>query len=252
MSVAKRQRHVLVLNKGWNAIGVVSLERAIVMLFSSCKDQHGNVLRDTDGEEIPKARIIDPTRDFQDFTWKKWSQLKVSAGEDCIRSCNMVFRVPEVIVLSKYDKMPQHKIHFSRRTIYKRDGNQCQYCSRSPGTEELTIDHVIPRSVGGKTTWDNCVLACIECNSNKADRVPECTKVLDRVKDKNDNWKNVEVPGFIVTFVNKKTSQIVKKTIKKPKKPTTPLFKGDVRIKSWENFLGESYWLVELENDMSE
>lgn len=199
-----QKRKVLVLNKGWNAIGVVTLERAIVMLFSA--HECGT----------PKAKIIDPTREFQTFTWEDWSRIKPKMDEETIRSANMTFRVPEVILLSKYDKMPQHKIHFSRRTIYKRDNNQCQYCGATPGTEELTIDHVVPRSKGGKTTWENCVLACIGCNSFKADRTPEQARMKLR---------------------------------KKPKKPSIPLFRGDVRIKSWEAFLGEAYWNTELDND---
>jgi 5-methylcytosine-specific restriction endonuclease McrA len=203
-----RNRKVLVLNKGWNAIGVVSLERAIVMLFST--------YRNNKGEEKPKAEIVDPTRAFQTFDWETWSEMRPKEGEDYIRASNITFRVPEVILLSRYDKMPQHKIHFSRRTIYKRDANTCQYCGCQPGTEELTIDHVMPRSRGGKTTWENCVLACVGCNSRKADRTPEEAKMVLR---------------------------------KKPKKPIMPLFKGDVRIKSWETWLGEAYWNTELAND---
>ena len=160
MSVAQK-RKVLVLNKGWNAIGVVSLERAIVMLFS------------THECGTPKAKIIDPTREFQTFTWADWSRIKPKMDEETIRSANMVFRVPEVILLSKYDKMPQHKIHFSRRTIYRRDGNQCQYCGCTPGTEELTIDHVIPRWAGGPHTWDNTVACCRRCNLKKGDKTPQ-------------------------------------------------------------------------------
>ncbi len=204
---ALRNRKVLVLNKGWNAIGVVTLERALVMLFSEYKDGQ------------PKARIIDPTKDFQTFTWEDWSRLRPKNGEDHIKATNTIFRVPEVILLSKYDKLPQHKIHFSRRTIYKRDANTCQYCGCMPGTEELTIDHVLPRSRGGKTTWENCVLACVGCNSKKADRTPEEAHMKLR---------------------------------KQPKKPVIPLFKGDIRIKSWEAFLGEAYWLTELQNDNSD
>jgi 5-methylcytosine-specific restriction endonuclease McrA len=240
MSVTQNKK-VLVLNKSWNAIGVVTLERAIVMLFTPCRDRNGEILRDAQGEEIPKAKIIDPTRDFQDFTWKKWSELKVRMDDEVVRSANMVFRVPEVILLTKYDKMPQHKIHFSRRTIYKRDGNRCQYCGVAPGTEELTIDHVIPRSAGGKTTWENCVLACVGCNSKKADRMPEATTIVKHV-----DGKTVHVPAFTVFFNDK---VVPKKTIRKPKKPTVPLFRGDARIKSWEAFLGAAFWEVELDND---
>lgn len=201
---ALRNKKVLVLNRGWSPIGVVSLERALIMLFSVYKD----------GE--PKAKIIDPTSDFQTFTWEDWSRLRPKNGEDSIRSTNVIFRVPEVILLSKYDKLPQHKIHFSRRTLYRRDTNQCQYCGCTPGTEELTIDHVMPRSRGGKTTWENCVLACVKCNSKKADRTPE---------------------------------ECGMKLRKSPKKPASPLFKGDIKIKSWQSFLGEAYWNCTLDND---
>lgn len=204
---ALQNKKVLVLNRGWNPIGVVSLERALTMLFSVYKD----------GE--PKARIIDPTKDFQTFTWEDWSRLRPRSDESSIRSTNVIFRVPEVVLLSKYDKLPQHKIHFSRRTIYRRDSNQCQYCGDFPGTEELTIDHIMPRSRGGKTTWENCVLSCQPCNSKKADRTPE---------------------------------ECGMKLRKQPKKPNIPLFRGDVRIKSWESFLGEAYWNVTLENDNNE
>jgi 5-methylcytosine-specific restriction endonuclease McrA len=244
MSALKNQK-VLVLNKGWNAIGVVTLERAIVMAFSTYNEKMAN------GEWLPKAKIIDPTRSFQEFTWKQWSKLKPSGSENIIRGSNVVFRVPEVILLTKYDKLPQHKIHFSRRTIYKRDANTCQYCGCQPGTEELTIDHIMPRSAGGKTTWDNCVLACVVCNSKKADIIPDRTTMLEKVKVKDEEGriklKDVHVQAFTVYF-NDKT----KKTIKQPKKPMMPLFKGDIRIKSWEGFLGESYWLTTLDNDNDE
>lgn len=201
---AIRNRNVLVLNKGWSAIGVVSLERAIVMLFSTCKDGQ------------PKAKIIDPTKDFQTFTWEDWSRLRPAVDEAVINGANYAFRIPEVIVLSKFDRLPQHKIHFSRRTIYKRDDNQCQYCGVMPGTKELTIDHIKPRSRGGKTTWENCALACVKCNSFKADRTPE---------------------------------ECGMKLMKEPKKPVISLFKGEVKVKSWETFLGEAYWNVTLDND---
>jgi hypothetical protein len=239
-----KNRKVLVLNKGWNAIGVVSLERALVMLFSPCRDEHGRVMKDTNGKEIPKARIIDPTNSFQDLTWEDWGKIRPKNGEDTIKGINTVFRIPEVILLSRYDKMPQHKIHFSRRTIYRRDGNTCQYCGCQPGTEELTIDHIVPRSCGGKTTWENCILACIGCNSKKADIMPDRTTLLERRED-----KEVHVPAFIVYFNDPEKGGKTKKTIKQPKKPIIPLFKGDIRIKSWEAFLGEAYWLTELQND---
>ena len=82
-------------------------------------------------------------------------------------------RVPEVIVLAEYDRLPTAAVTFSRRNIFKRDHWTCQYCGAQPGSEELTIDHVLPRSQGGISTWENCVLACVACNKRKADRTPE-------------------------------------------------------------------------------
>lgn len=201
-------RKCLVLNKTWTPIGTVSLRRAMTMLFS----YHSS------GE--PKARIIDPTT-YQAFTWEDWSKLRPELTDDVIRSARVHFRVPEVIVLTGYDKLPKPKLHFSRRTLFKRDGNKCQYCGKKPGSEELTIDHVLPRAQGGETSWENCVLACVGCNSKKANRTPEQARM---------------------------------ELIRKPEKPKVQLFRFDsIRpVKSWEAFLGQAYWNVELENDMED
>jgi 5-methylcytosine-specific restriction endonuclease McrA len=199
------QRKVLVLNRGWHPIAVVSLERAMALVCGEYKS----------GE--PKARIMDPTEDFKLFTWQDWAKLMPRENEQAIRSARQAFRIPEIILLSRYNKLPQQRIHFSRRTVYRRDNNQCQYCGKKPGTAELTIDHVIPRSQGGLTTWENCCLACVVCNKRKADRTPE---------------------------------QAGMKLLRKPFKPKFTLFKGDYKCKSWESILGIAYWEVELDHDM--
>jgi hypothetical protein len=202
---AMTDKRCLVLNKCWTPIQAVSLQRAITMLFSIYKD----------GE--PKAKIIDHT-DFQAYTWEDWSKLKPEMTDEKISAGNMYFKIPEVIMLTKYEKMPKPKAHFSRRTLYKRDNLTCQYCGVRPGTPELTIDHVVPRSQGGQTTWENCCLACVECNSYKADRTPDQAGMRLR-------------------------------TI--PKKPKAQMFRYETKkpIKSWESFLGTAYWEVEIEND---
>ena len=78
--------------------------------------------------------------------------------------------VPEVIHLEGYDRIPIYEAPFTRRNLYHRDNYTCQYCGARLPAERLSIDHVRPRSKGGKTTWDNCVLACVRCNTRKADR----------------------------------------------------------------------------------
>lgn len=79
--------------------------------------------------------------------------------------------VPEVIALRTYDGYPVRGVSFTRRNVYKRDGHTCQYCGARPGLHELTIDHVIPRSRGGASSWENCVTACRPCNARKANRL---------------------------------------------------------------------------------
>jgi 5-methylcytosine-specific restriction endonuclease McrA len=204
MSAVMSQNRVLVLNKGWTAVGIATVERAFNLIMS----EYAN------GQ--PKARIIDP-QDFQAYTWDDWSKITPKSDESVIHTARQSFRLPEVVLLSRYEKMPQQRVHFSRRTIYRRDNYTCQYCGCRPGSEELSIDHIVPRSRGGQTSWTNTVLACVKCNSRKADKLPE------------------EV-GFKRPH---------------PSKPKFNLLRGDrVTIpKSWNAFVSEAYWLVELQND---
>lgn len=196
-------KKVLVLNKSWSPLRTVTLRTAIGMLHSE--------------DNEPKAKIIDP-ESYQTMTWSDWSKLKVKATDEVIRSANAVFRIPEVILLTTYDKVPMPKVHFSRRTMFKRDEHKCQYCS---SREDLTIDHIIPRAQGGKTTWENCVAACYKCNAKKADKTPK---------------------------------QAGMKLLKQPERPNWRLFKCDLkhRVKSWEMFIGDAYWNIELINDMDD
>jgi len=88
-----------------------------------------------------------------------------------LRGFGIYVRVPEVIALRHYDGYPVRGVAFTRRNVYRRDSFSCQWCGRRPGVDELTIDHVIPRSRGGTSTWENCVTACRSCNARKANRL---------------------------------------------------------------------------------
>ena len=210
MALAKRR--VLVLNKTWSPVGVISAQRAIAMLFAT----YAATKEHPQGQ--PKALVVDP-ENYSTFNWADWSELKPENDEDVIRSAKKSFKVPEVIVLSRYDKLPTHKVTFSRRTIYKRDNFTCQYCGKPVGTEG-TIDHIVPRSKGGQTTWLNTVLSCLHCNTKKADKMlKEC--------------------GF--------------KLLRQPFKPKYQIFKeGGVVCKSWAKFVSTMYWNTELQNDNPE
>lgn len=189
--------HVLVLNRGWSPVHVVTVKTALVMLAKQI------------------ARVVD-VNDYQTYTWDDWAQIRPEDGDRVLKSVNCEFRVPEVITLTGYDRLPQRKVTFSRRNVYKRDGFQCQYCGKSPGSEELTLDHVLPRAQGGTSTWTNCVLSCIDCNSRKADRTPEQAKMKLRKQPVTPNWK--------------------------------PLYANHrIRLDSWKKFVSEAYWLLPLE-----
>jgi 5-methylcytosine-specific restriction endonuclease McrA len=161
------------------------------------------------------ARVVDP-QDYQLYTWSDWSRLIPRDDEPFIQAVRLRLRVPEVVALRHYDRIPTNAVTFSRRNIYKRDRYTCQYCGAQPGTEELTLDHVLPRAQGGISTWENCVLACIGCNKRKADRTPDQAGMPLRKQPVRPVWR--------------------------------PLYATrDVRIDSWTRFVSEAYWNVELE-----
>jgi 5-methylcytosine-specific restriction endonuclease McrA len=197
MVSAVLNRPTLVLNRSWQPVGVASVSRSLVLLWND------------------NARVVDP-QDYRLYTWADWSELIPRQDEPFIQAVRMRLRVPEVVALTKYDRLPTNAVTFSRRNIYKRDRYTCQYCGAQPGTEELTVDHVSPRAQGGISTWENCVLACVGCNKRKADRTPEQAGMPLRKKPVRPMWR--------------------------------PLYATrDVRIDSWSRFVSEAYWNVELE-----
>ncbi len=141
----------LVLNRSWYAITTTTARRAISLVYADA------------------AQIICPTT-YETHDFESWVLRGPADGDRVVRGVSFVVCVPEIIVLGSYDKVPQRSVAFSRRNLYRRDGFICRYCGRRPRTDELTIDHVVPRSHGGRTTWENCVLACEGCNKRKSNR----------------------------------------------------------------------------------
>ena len=144
----------LVLNKHWAPIRVCSVRRALTLVFKNL------------------ANVI-ATENYGLHDFSSW----VSRGvdEDCphIRTVGRRIPVPEVIVLHRYDRYIQPRVVFSRRNLYRRDRYTCQYCAKRYPSERLSIDHVVPRSQGGGSSWTNCVVACTRCNARKGNRSPE-------------------------------------------------------------------------------
>ncbi len=106
-------------------------------------------------------------------TWEQWLKLPVRDGDQSVKTTGGPVRVPTVVVAARYDKVPLHRPSFTARGIWERDGGVCQYTGRKLARHEGNIDHVVPRSRGGASSWENCVLADRKINSRKADRLPQ-------------------------------------------------------------------------------
>ncbi len=163
-------RPTLVLNRSWQPVHVTTVVRSLVMLWND------------------SARVIDPS-DFRPYTWEQWMTLPVEVGESFIRTSRAPLRVPEVVALQRFDRLPMAAVAFSRRNVAKRDHFTCQYCGAQPGVGEVTIDHIVPRSQGGPSTWTNCVAACAGCNARKANRTPDQAGMRLRKPPSRPDWK---------------------------------------------------------------
>lgn len=160
------QIQTLVLNKNWQATRVAPWEEAFTLIFSG------------------RAEIIEE-------------------HNEKIRTINHEFKIPSVIRMIKGANFEKSKFRFSKKNVFARDQGMCQYCSKQLTMESCTFDHVFPKSRGGKTVWENIVLACRPCNQKKAAKTPDearmnlITKPISPKKlptlnhnIKNTNWEN--------------------------------------------------------------
>lgn len=172
---------VLLLNSDYSPLKVLSWQKAITLWFND------------------KVEIVEEYNDFD------------------IKSVSFTMKCPAVVRLLRYVKGNRSAVKFSRFNVFSRDSFTCQYCGAKPGTNNLTYDHVVPRSRGGKTSWDNIVTACLPCNRKKSDNTPEEA----RMKLRSQPRKPAASPH--------------KLTFNIPKTPD-----------AWRSYL---YWAQELEND---
>jgi len=157
MSEKLNRNTVLVLNKHWQAVGIKSPADTFAMLMTDAAT----------GLDIRGLDQMTPLR------WKDWLQLPVEEGDDFVQTINAKIKIPKVIILSKYDKVPKKRPRFSQKNIWIRDNFTCQYTGKKLRPGEGNIDHVVPKSRGGETAWENCVLACKKVNAKKADATPD-------------------------------------------------------------------------------
>jgi 5-methylcytosine-specific restriction endonuclease McrA len=145
------QGRSLVLNRAFLPIHVTTVRRALSLLYRGV------------------ARAVDS--EYRTFDYADWSELSTT-GFDAVGLVEGVVRIPRVVLLVSFDRVPQRRVRFSRHNIFVRDANTCQYCARRFARSELNLDHVVPRCRGGRTTWENVVCSCIECNRRKGGADP--------------------------------------------------------------------------------
>lgn len=198
--------NVLVLNKHYMAVRIISVKRAFSLLFRelaevvSCEDNS-----------------------YANYNFQSWcdvSRFKLQYepnGHDWVATVNFHIAVPRIIRLLFYDRLPRSEVKFNRRNIFGRDRNTCQYCGKRFSTMDLSLDHVIPRSMGGQNSWSNIVCACTKCNVKKGGRTPKLAHM-----------------------------KLVRKPVKPRRNPLLHIHLGHHRYQSWKQFLDNAYWSVEL------
>lgn len=147
---------VLVLNRNWQAINVRTPQEAFCQMATNVAT----------GLEIEGKDHIRPV------AWKEWITLPVRDQDEAVQTVRGPIRVPTVIVAVNFAKVPKKRPKLNARTIRERDQNRCQYTGRLLRPEEGSLDHVVPRSRGGRDTWENLVWSAKEVNQRKADRLP--------------------------------------------------------------------------------
>lgn len=193
---------VLVLNRLWQAVNTCSAKRAFTLLYQG----HAQVVSTAPGNEFV-------THDFN--SWRDFSSQ--NPDTEMVQTISMKIRIPRIIVLILFERLPKKEVKFTRHNVFERDSNTCQYCGHLFSRDSLNLDHVLPRDRGGQTTWENIVCSCIPCNSRKGNRLPhEAGMALIR-KPKRPKWR---------PFIHISLS-------------THP-------HESWKHFLDIAYWNVEL------
>jgi 5-methylcytosine-specific restriction endonuclease McrA len=184
------KKPILVLNKIWIPIRVITSMRAFKLLFAG------------------KAFVVNPV-DYSIYSWEEWVKVPAKEGDVTISTTRADIILPEVIALSHYDKLPKKGMKLTKKNLFIRDSYTCQYTGDTVSTKNADIDHVIPKSRGGKTSWENLVVCSKNINRRKANKTPQEAGL---------------------------------RLLKKPTKPSPQVIFIDPRMdmpKSWKNFIAK-------------
>ncbi len=198
--------NVLVLNKHYMAVRIVGARRAFSLL---CRQL---------------AEVVSCEKEiYSNYNFNSWCEVSQYRrrfepdGHDWVSTVNFHVAVPRIIRLLFYDRLPRGEVKFNRRNIFARDKNSCQYCGKKFSTRELSLDHIVPRSMGGRACWTNLVCACLKCNIKKGGQTPKQANM-----------------------------ELIRKPEKPRKNPVIYIHLGHQRYHSWKQFLDNAYWSVEL------
>ena len=194
------------LNRLWQAVNVCTVRRAFNLLYEG----HAQVVAADGGEGAARNFL---THDFA--SWRDFSAR--SPGPEMLHGVSLKIRVPRVIVLLFFDRMPKKEVRLTRANIFERDANTCQYCGRTLERIDLNLDHIIPRDKGGQTTWENVVCSCVRCNTRKGNRLAHEVNMALIRRPKRPKWR-----------------------------PFVHLSWGGAPDESWRHFVDVAYWNVEL------
>ncbi|HBW47976.1 TPA: HNH endonuclease [bacterium] len=192
----------LVLNKNFFAIQITNWKRALSLLY------------------LGHAAAVDEEYRLYDFeSWREVADSMTKCAHGAIITPNFSIPIPDVISLRLYSKLPPMTIKFTRRNIYEHYDFRCCYCGTRFSSDQLNLEHIIPRSRGGKSDWENVVTACIECNTRKANRLPHEAGMALRIKPSKPGWRG----------------------------PDSLLMRSGIKIRaSWQRFIDTCYWDGEL------
>ena len=146
--------HTLILNKNWIPVNVTSVKRALMLMYRESASALCTSTYETYSIDCWIDRSIDRAEKLPIYKFFKTTRSPIER--------------PEIVILATYNGVPFTEINFTRHNLYKRDNYSCQYCGTLSTVKELTIDHIKPRSLGGRNSWQNCVTSCLACNTKKA------------------------------------------------------------------------------------
>jgi len=169
----KTRYDTLILNRLYIPNHIVSWQRAVSLLYQGA------------------ARSLD--MDLIPYDWDSWIEYSRLPGFDdtyynYVNSTSLKVAVPDILVLSTYDRLPIRDVKATRENIFARDHNKCAYCGQQFKRVELTIDHIIPKSHGGNNSWKNCISSCKSCNHKKSDKTPEQAGMPLKFKPTEPKW----------------------------------------------------------------